>query len=86
MPLFKTIALSSSTIFVWKITEEFDHLFGQIKLNKNSENRLQNMKSKLHKRAFLSVRKLLEISGYSDFDLYYDEFGKPHLNQKRHNE
>jgi phosphopantetheinyl transferase len=38
------------------------------------------MKSQLHQRAFLSVRKLLQQAGYSDFDLHYDESGKPHLN------
>ncbi len=37
------------------------------------------MKSELHQRGFLSVRKLLLIAGYSDFDLFYDESGKPHL-------
>lgn len=38
------------------------------------------MKSQLHQRAFLSVRKLLQQAGYSDFDLHYDKSGKPHLN------
>jgi phosphopantetheinyl transferase len=37
------------------------------------------MKSELHQRAFLSVRKLLQEKNYTDFDLEYDEFGKPHL-------
>jgi phosphopantetheinyl transferase len=32
----------------------------------------------------LSVRKLLEYNGYTDFDLYYDETGKPHLHDGRH--
>jgi 4'-phosphopantetheinyl transferase len=33
----------------------------------------------MHQRAFLSVRKLLVAAGYTDFDLQYDAFGKPHL-------
>lgn len=37
------------------------------------------MKSEIHQRAFLSIRKLLALAGYSDFDLEYDAFGKPHL-------
>jgi phosphopantetheinyl transferase len=37
------------------------------------------MKSELHQRGFLSIRKLLQEAGYNDFDLYYDESGKPHL-------
>jgi phosphopantetheinyl transferase len=42
------------------------------------------MKSELHQRAFLSVRKLLQEKGYTDFDLEYDEFGKPHLKDGNH--
>ena len=37
------------------------------------------MKSDLHQKGFLSIRHLLKKAGYSDFDLIYDEFGKPHL-------
>jgi 4'-phosphopantetheinyl transferase len=42
------------------------------------------MKSEMHQRAFLSVRKLFQQAGYADFDLYYDEFGKPHLHDGKH--
>jgi phosphopantetheinyl transferase len=42
------------------------------------------MKSEIHQRAFLSVRKLLQIAGFTDLDLYYDAFGKPHLNGDKH--
>lgn len=84
MPLFKTIKLASSTIFVWKITETPNELGLNIKLNQNSLDRLENMKSQSHKCGFLSIRQLLKTAGYSDFDLYYDEFGKPHLNDGKH--
>lgn len=46
--------------------------------------RLESMKSELHQRGFLSVRKLLQERGYTDFDLYYDADGKPHLKDGRH--
>ena len=46
--------------------------------------RLDGMKSEMHQRAFLSVRKLLQGTGYTDLDLYYDEFGKPHLQGEKH--
>jgi len=81
MPLYKTIkANSSTTILVWKITESYEQLFSEVQLNEKSLLRLNGMKSQLHQRGFLSVRKLLQQAGYSDFDLYYDESGKPHLN------
>lgn len=80
MPLHKTLAKGSQfQILVWKITETFDDLFDQVYLSDTSLIRLNNMKSEMHQRGFLSVRMLLQAAGYSDKDLYYDAFGKPHL-------
>ena len=80
MPLYKTIHHNSNTqILIWNITESFEQLNQEVQLNEKSQLRLNGMKSEMHQRAFLSVRKLLALAGYSDFDLYYDEFGKPHL-------
>ena len=42
------------------------------------------MKSELHRRAYLSVRHLLKEAGYTDFDLYYTQSGKPHLKDGKH--
>lgn len=83
MPLYKTIHHNSNTqILIWNITESFEQLNQEVQLNEKSQLRLNGMKSEMHQRAFLSVRKLLELAGYSDFDLEYDEFGKPHLHSK----
>src|SRR6478752_5447602 len=80
MPLYKTIILNPSTqILVWEITESYQEFFEAVVLNENNTIRLNSMKSEIHQRAFLSVRKLFQEVGYTDFDLYYDEFGKPHL-------
>lgn len=85
MPLYKTITLNSSTqILVWEITESYQELFEVVVLNESNSNRLNGMKSEIHQRAFLSVRKLFQEAGYTDFDLYYDEFGKPHLHDGKH--
>jgi phosphopantetheinyl transferase len=85
MPLFKTIFHDSSTeILVWKITETLEQLLLEVILNEKSKIRLAGMKSVAHQCGFLSVRKLLQEKGYTDFDLYYDEFGKPHLQDGRH--
>ena len=85
MPLFKTIHYNATTqILVWKITETFEELFDTVVLNENNSIRLAGMKSQLHQCAFLSVRKLFYLAGYTDFDLYYDEFGKPHLKDGKH--
>ncbi|CAM2812950.1 4'-phosphopantetheinyl transferase superfamily protein [Flavobacterium frigoris] len=85
MPLYKTIRFSSTTqIFVWKITESFEQLNNEVQLNDKNCIRLEGMKSEMHQRGFLSVRKLLQIAGYTDFDLYYDEFGKPDLTDDKY--
>lgn len=85
MPLLKTIALNNySQLLVWKITETFDELFRSVALKDVSLARVDNMKSEGHQKGFLSVRRLLMQAGYSDFDLYYDEFGKPHLKDGKH--
>ncbi|WGK94987.1 MULTISPECIES: 4'-phosphopantetheinyl transferase family protein [Flavobacterium] len=85
MPLYKTIQHNSSTqILIWNITESFEQLNQEVQLNEKSQKRLDGMKSEMHQRAFLSIRKLLAQAGYSDFDLYYDEFGKPHLINEKH--
>lgn len=42
------------------------------------------MKSEAHRRAFLSIRHLMAEAGYADKDLYYNDFGKPHLKDGNH--
>ena len=85
MPLYKTIAVSPQTkIYIWNITETFQTLFDAVILNEKSQIRLASMKSEMHQRGFLSVRKLLQEAGFSDLDLYYDSFGKPHLHNGKH--
>lgn len=85
MPLYQNnFTENESKILVWKITESYEQLFESVQLKEKSLIRLQSMKSELHQRAFLSVRMLLKIAGYSDFDLHYDSSGKPHLDDKKH--
>jgi 4'-phosphopantetheinyl transferase len=85
MPLYKTINFSPTTqILVWKITESLGELRNEVALNASNTLRFNGMKSELHQRAFMSVRKLLQEKDYTDFDLEYDEFGKPHLKDGKH--
>lgn len=85
MPLFQDTRPQLGTrMLIWKVTESLAHLQSQIQLRPESQARLESMKSELHQRAFLSVRMLLLESGYTDFDLYYDIFGKPHLQDGQH--
>jgi len=80
MPLHKVILLSKTAkLYLWKITEDFDTLFDEVRLKPSALERLQSMKSESHKKGFLAVRMLLQHNDYNDFDLFYDEFGKPHI-------
>lgn len=85
MTFYKSIAIKPNTdIYLWKITEDFNTLFRQVQLKDVSLARLEKMKSESHQKGFLAVRMLLQHLGHSDLDLYYDAFGKPHLNGEKH--
>lgn len=85
MPLYKTITPNSqTTVKIWKISESYNDLFQSVTLKPKSLERVLGMKSELHQRGFLSVRKLLAEFGYTDADLFYDNNGKPHLKDGKH--
>ena len=85
MPLYKTITVNKSTkVLIWKIEESFDELSRGVELTTHCRERVDGMKSDLHRRGFMSVRKFLALEGYTDFDLYYDDHGKPHLKDDKH--
>ncbi len=85
MPLIKNIQHDAHTkILVWQITESYEDLVHEVVLQPSNQLRVNNMKSKIHQRAFLCVRKLFMEIGHTDHDLYYDEYGKPHLKNEKH--
>jgi phosphopantetheinyl transferase len=85
MALYKTITVNEHTkVLIWKIEESFDALNEAVTLTKYCQERLDGMRSEIHQRGFLSVRHLLAELGYTDFDLYYDAKGKPHLKDGKH--
>jgi phosphopantetheinyl transferase len=71
-------------VLIWKIEESFEELDRDIQLTEHCQQRLDSMRSEIHQRGFLSVRHLLAELGYTDFDLFYDERGKPHLKDGKH--
>ena len=80
MPIYKILQPDEhTTLKLWKITEGFDELISPLNLTAKSLKRVNGMKSEIHQRGFLSVRHLLNSFGLQDEDLYYDDFGKPHL-------
>jgi 4'-phosphopantetheinyl transferase EntD len=80
MPLYKRITINPATkVLIWKIEESYDDLSRGMDLTAHCRERVNGMKSDIHRRGFMSVRHLLAAEGYTDHDLYYDEEGKPHL-------
>jgi phosphopantetheinyl transferase len=80
MPLYKTITVNPHTnVFIWKVEESFEALSAGIKLSNHCEQRVNGMKSEIHRRGFMSIRHLMAEAGYVDEDLFYDKLGKPHL-------
>ncbi|EAQ99790.1 4'-phosphopantetheinyl transferase family protein [Maribacter sp. HTCC2170] len=85
MPLYKTIQVTPEiTVYIWKIEESEEKLADGIRLTDHCQNRLDGMKSEMHRRGFLSIRHLMAEAGYEDKDLYYDANGKPHLHDGNH--
>ena len=80
MPLHKTITVSEHTqVYLWKVTETENALSKGIELTPHCQNRMEGMKSEMHRRAFLSIRHMMRLAGYEDKHLFYNEFGKPFL-------
>lgn len=85
MPLYKTISVSPTTsVYLWKVTESESSLAKDVVLTPHCQQRMERMKSQAHRRAFLSIRHLMAQAGYRDRDLYYNDFGKPHLTDGHH--
>ena len=85
MPLFQTIQFNKTTkILIWEITEPLEELLSKVVLKEKTKLRLNGMKSQIHQRAFLSVRMLIQEMGFTDYDLHYDQFGKPYFDCHNH--
>ncbi|MHA3789743.1 4'-phosphopantetheinyl transferase family protein [Flavobacterium hauense] len=80
MPLYKSVIINGDTrLLIWKNTESVEEFLQHVKLKDICVSRVEGMKSELHRKGFLGVRMLLQETGYTDFDLFYDVNGKPHL-------
>jgi phosphopantetheinyl transferase len=87
MPFYKEIIINEHTVaYFWKITEDINWFKEKALLNEKSLSRLQTMQSVAHQKGFLAVRMLLQHINLTDFDLLYDGFGKPYLEEKRKKE
>lgn len=89
MPVYKTFYThfddhNWAKIMVWKITESVQKLSENLPLTSKSKKRLASMKSEIHQKGFLAVRKLLAECCILDQQLFYDKTGKPFLKENLH--
>lgn len=81
MPLYKSVIIAPGTrLLIWKITETVGELAEGLLLKDSCVLKFEKMQSEQHRKALLSVRRLMQEVGYSDLDMYYGPDGKPHLN------
>jgi phosphopantetheinyl transferase len=84
MTFYQKFQINTETqLYVWRITETLTDLLTASVLTDRSIERLQGMKSESHQKGFLAVRQLLQHLNYTDFDLIYDQTGKPHLAENK---
>ena len=89
MPIYNTINTANTNggfvkVLVWKITESVAELSHNLFLTSKSLTRLSSMKSEVHKKGYLSIRKLLLECSLLDKELVYDLNGKPFLKNGMH--
>lgn len=84
MAIFKIVKESTHDVYLWKVEESVEQLVVGLTFRAPTQIRLAAMKSEVHKKGFLAVRHLLAQAGYTDFDLLYDDNGKPYLKDGKH--
>lgn len=85
MPIYKTITIEdNSKLVLWKIEEGLEELYNGLELSSLSVEKMDNMKSSVHKKGYLAVRQLLKEFGYVDADLTYKNSGRPLLKNGKH--
>jgi len=83
--LHKNNLNEDSLLGVWKITETFNDLLSQIKLNSDETTILNNFSNNKRKIEWLCTRLLLKELTNSDLKIIYNEEGKPYLDNNFYN-
>ena len=71
-------------LYFWNITESEKDLYEGLKFNSMLKEKINKKKSLDHRKGILSIRQLLKKTGISNENQYYDDIGRPFLNDGRH--
>lgn len=85
MPLFYNENIELTTqIGLWKINESESELANGLELSKDALIRLSKRRSKVHRKGYLAIRKLLKSHNIQTLNHKYDKNGAPYLTDGRH--
>jgi 4'-phosphopantetheinyl transferase EntD len=85
MPLFYNENIELTTqIGMWKINETESELANGLELSKDALTRLSKRRSKVHRKGYLAIRKLLKSHNIQPLNHKYDKNGAPYLTDGRH--
>ena len=71
-------------LYFWSIIESEKDLLEGLKFNSRLKEKINEKKSLDHRKGILSIRQLLKKTGISNENQYYDDIGRPFLNDGRH--
>ena len=71
-------------LYFWNIIESEKELRVGLKFNSMLKEKINKKKSLDHRKGILSIRQLLKETGISNENQYYDDIGRPFLNDGRH--
>jgi len=81
---FKEFINLDTHIAVWKINESESELANGLELSKDALTRLSKRRSKVHRKGYLAIRKLLKSHNIQPLNHKYDKSGAPYLTDGRH--
>jgi len=88
MPVLKNYlgnnAKQNFKLYFWNIIESEKDLCKGLKFNSMLKEKINEKKSLDHRKGILSIRQLLKKTGISNENQYYDDIGRPFLNDGRH--
>ena len=85
MPLFYNENIELTTqIGLWKINESESELANGLELSKDALIRLSKRRSKVHRKGYLAIRKLLKSHNIQPLNHKYDKNGAPYLTDGRY--
>ena len=84
MPVINDLNLSPKTrVVIWEINESIQDLKSKVVLSQYSLKLLNQKKSEIQKKQFLTIRNIFKLLFIEDNEVKYDKLGKPIFSQNK---